>query len=61
MWDGSVLSHDKALQLLLIVDYIFDWARDLYRPSILRQLKSIATDKDYDTVSLTRETNIFSS
>lgn len=28
-----------ALQLLLIVDYIFDWARDLYLPNIQRQFE----------------------
>lgn len=31
------------MQLLLIVDYIFDWARDIYRPTILGELDSLAT------------------
>lgn len=30
------------MQLLLIVDYIFDWARDGYRPSIINQLSLMA-------------------
>lgn len=34
--------RDEALQLLLIVDHIFDWARDSYRPSILRHIKSLS-------------------
>ena len=60
LWDGCILSKDAALQLLLIVDYIFDWARDVYRPSILRQSKSVATGKAFDQVSLTDESGIFS-
>ena len=51
---------DNALQLILIVDYIMDWARDVYRPSILRQLKSIGTGKAYDEVSLATDSDIFS-
>lgn len=35
LWKGSIDSRDEALQLLLILDHIFDWARDQYRPSIL--------------------------
>jgi hypothetical protein len=30
------------LQLLLIIDYIFDWARDVYKPTIIGQLKVLA-------------------
>lgn len=28
--------------MLIIIDYIFDWARDIYRPTIISQLKSLA-------------------
>ena len=28
----------EALQILLIMDYVFDWARDIYRVLILNQL-----------------------
>lgn len=55
------MSRDNALQLLLIVDYIFDWARDVYRPSLLRQLKSLITGEDYDQVSLAPDSDIFST
>jgi hypothetical protein len=44
----------------LIVDYVFDWARDIYRPSILRQLKSLTIGKAYDQVSLASDSDIFS-
>lgn len=60
MWNGSITFKDNALQLILIVDYIMDWARDVYRPSILRQLKSIATGKPYDEVSVATDSDIFS-
>jgi hypothetical protein len=54
------MSEDGSLQLLLIVDYIFDWARDIYRPSILRQLKSILTGSAFDQISLTDDSDIVS-
>jgi len=54
------MNRDDALRLLLIVDYVFDWARDVYRPSILRQLKSLAIGKAYDRVSLASDSDIFS-
>lgn len=54
------MTQDGALQLILIVDYILDWARDIYRPSILRQLKSLAFGKGYDEVSIGFESDIYS-
>jgi hypothetical protein len=54
------MNRDDALSLLLIVDYVFDWARDVYRPSILRQLKSLAIGKAYDQVSLASDSDIIS-
>jgi len=54
------MSQDSSLQLLLIVDYIFDWARDIYRPSILRQLKSLVTGSTFDQISLTNDSDIIS-
>jgi hypothetical protein len=45
---------------VLIVDYILDWARDVYRPSILRHLKSITTGKAYDEISLAADSDVFS-
>ncbi|KAH8805455.1 hypothetical protein F5884DRAFT_799316 [Xylogone sp. PMI_703] len=60
LWDGSIMSKDSSLQLLLIVDYIFDWARDIYRPSILRQLKSLVTGSTFDQISLADDSDIIS-
>ncbi|KAL4944074.1 hypothetical protein BDV06DRAFT_188256 [Aspergillus oleicola] len=42
LWHGDIRQHSDALQLLLIVDYIFDWARDGYRPFILHALNILA-------------------
>ncbi|EYB27190.1 hypothetical protein SNK05_010704 [Fusarium graminearum] len=57
LWSGSVDSLDNALQLLLIIDYIADWARDIYREGIARSLQKIALA---DTQSLAHDTDIFS-
>jgi hypothetical protein len=54
------MARDDALRLLLIVDYVFDWARDVYRPSILRQLKSLTIGEAHDQVSLASDSDIFS-
>lgn len=35
LWNGNIESHDGALQLLQIVDYIWTWARDIYRIQVL--------------------------
>jgi hypothetical protein len=41
LWQGSIRKEDLALQLFLVIDYICDWARDVYRPSILKCLQAI--------------------
>lgn len=38
LWNGCVRSPSHALQLLLIVDYIVDWAREIYRGAIINSL-----------------------
>src|SRR6266536_4180607 len=60
LWSGRVDSNDGALQLLLIIDYIFDWARDLYRPGIYRQLQSLATDDFSESRSIATDSDIYS-
>ncbi|KAH7125094.1 hypothetical protein B0J11DRAFT_298105 [Dendryphion nanum] len=35
LWQGSIQSQDGALQLLLLVDYIRSWARDVYRLAVM--------------------------
>ncbi|KAK3297244.1 uncharacterized protein B0H64DRAFT_431222 [Chaetomium fimeti] len=42
LWRGAVNVKDGALQLLLIIDYIFDWARDMYREAIIQSLRKLA-------------------
>ncbi|KAL2839513.1 hypothetical protein BJY01DRAFT_250467 [Aspergillus pseudoustus] len=43
VWTGCITTLDGALQLLLIIDYLADWARDLYRPAVLAALNILAT------------------
>ncbi|KAH7385875.1 hypothetical protein BKA66DRAFT_548583 [Pyrenochaeta sp. MPI-SDFR-AT-0127] len=62
LWQGTIQSQDDALQLLLIVDYIWSWARDVYRPSIrdvlfgdimgFRELSPASTDRFRTSVSV---------
>jgi hypothetical protein len=49
------------LQLLLIIDYIFDWARDLYRPLVLRLLDALSNPDFDDEASLAADSDIYSS
>lgn len=60
LWNGRISSPDGALQILLIIDYIFDWARDLYRSSILRCLEAMSCDLD-DSMSLAADSDIHST
>ncbi|KAL4904045.1 hypothetical protein BDW74DRAFT_185747 [Aspergillus multicolor] len=59
LWSGSLLHKDSALQLLLIVDYIMDWARDIYRVAILKQLQSLITGQAIDEISIV-DSEVFS-
>lgn len=61
LWDGSLMFNDNALQLVLIVDYIVDWARDIYRPSLLRQLISLSTGQEYNLISEVCDSDIYST
>lgn len=45
---------------MLIVDYILDWARDIYRPNILRQLESLSIEETDDTITLRNDPDIYS-
>lgn len=55
-----ITSKEGVLQLLLIVDHMFDWARDIYRPAILRHLKSLSDHNASDTMSIANDSDIFS-
>lgn len=39
------------MQLFLLIDYIVDWAREVFRPSVLLQLRSLATGTRLDEVT----------
>lgn len=58
MWNGRITRRDGSLRLLLIIDYVFDWARDIYRPNILHDLKTLVAR---DTAGLAEDSDIFSS
>ncbi|RYP66853.1 hypothetical protein DL771_007575 [Monosporascus sp. 5C6A] len=61
VWRGSIATQDGALQLLLLVDYVFDWARDVYREDILRKLRSLASGDNDAASVLYSDTDIFST
>jgi hypothetical protein len=52
--------RDAALQLLLIVDYIFDWARDSYRPAILTELRLLSTADTAEISTTFTDSDIYS-
>jgi len=56
-----VVSKDGALQLLLIIDHIFDWARDVYRSAIRRHLRFLSEPDTTDAMSMTHDSDIFST
>lgn len=60
LWRGSICTPDGALQILLLVDYIFDWARDVYRDDIIRELRLLASG-DNDLASVYSDTDIYST
>jgi len=41
VWEGDLTDENKAMQLLLIVDYMADWARDYYREMIKTGLQNL--------------------
>jgi hypothetical protein len=41
LWHGTIESQDGALQLLQIVDHIWTWARDIYRPGVITCLQTL--------------------
>ncbi|KAJ3538816.1 hypothetical protein NM208_g5741 [Fusarium decemcellulare] len=61
VWGGSITSPNGALQLLLLVDYIFDWARDLYREDIIRHLRLLASGENDAATVLYADTDLFST
>ncbi|KAL3464330.1 hypothetical protein BJX64DRAFT_95106 [Aspergillus heterothallicus] len=42
LWHGCILRHDSSLQLLLIIDLICDWARDVFAEQVMSSLRQRA-------------------
>jgi hypothetical protein len=57
LWNDRIDSNEGALQLLLIIDYIFDWARDIHRETIIAELRSLSAS---DSPSLAQDSDVFS-
>jgi len=51
---------NEALQLVLIIDYILDWARDAYRPNIIRQLKTLTSSNPSDDMTVSMDPDVYS-
>lgn len=57
LWEAEITDTNGAIQLLLIVDYICDWARSVHREAIIRELQKLApplSDNVSDLSSLAR-------
>ncbi|CEL08100.1 hypothetical protein ASPCAL11253 [Aspergillus calidoustus] len=60
LWDGCILRHDSSLQLLLIIDLICDWPRDIFTEQVMSSLRRragpnysmIASTSTFDEVVL---------
>ena len=55
LWKGFINDREHALRILLVVDYIYDWARDVYRKNILDQLLALAENT---TTTLAADTDL---
>ncbi|CEJ90160.1 hypothetical protein VHEMI05961 [[Torrubiella] hemipterigena] len=58
VWDGCVCFPERALQLTLIVDYIADWARKIYRNEITACLETFRQSVARSTASIARDTPV---
>ncbi|KAK0743081.1 hypothetical protein B0T18DRAFT_330457 [Schizothecium vesticola] len=61
VWHGCITTRDGALQLLLLVDYLFDWARDRYREDIIGALRIVAHGESDAASGVYQDTDIFST
>ncbi|KAI0965187.1 hypothetical protein F4678DRAFT_453313 [Xylaria arbuscula] len=59
LWNGNLSTKDGALQLLRIIDYIVEWARDVYRVGIMARLTAAATGMRWDEISIADEPDVF--
>lgn len=61
VWHGCITTRDGALQLLLLVDYLFDWARDRYREDVIGALRIVARGESDAASGGYQDTDIFST
>ena len=61
LWKGSISTRNGALQLLLLVDYVFDWARDVYRDYIIQELRTLASGENDAASNVYSDTDIYST
>lgn len=61
LWRGSISTRNGALQLLLLVDYVFDWARDVYRDYIIQELRTLASGENDAASIVYSDTDIYST
>lgn len=61
IWSGTIITRNGALQLLLLVDYNFDWARDVYRDDIIRELRVLAACNNDAARVFYKDPDIFST
>lgn len=61
LWRGSISTRNGALQLLLLVDYIFDWARDVYRDYIIQELRTLSSGENDAAGVVYSDTDIHST
>ena len=61
LWRGSINTRSGALQLLLLVDYVFDWAIGVYRDYIIQELRALASGKNDAASIVYSDTDIYST
>lgn len=60
LWSGNTTSEDHALQLLLVVDFILDWARAIFRPKALQRIKALSVSDSTFHMTQSTDSNMFS-
>lgn len=61
IWQGSIATRNGALQLMLLIDYVFDWGRDVYREDIMNELRVLASGDNDLASTLPTDPDIMST
>lgn len=54
LWQGDISTKKGALQILLIVDYIYDWAVTIYRSGMLRLMEGVRKQRSITIARLAK-------